>query len=91
MPGLATQPNQFPDTCRKGIFPQAASVYSHLLSRRGLSEEDKPMLKDLPRTAPAEPWIRARASLDPSIRRMIYGPIRPMSEPGFLSRIFRWR
>lgn len=49
------------------------------------------MLTDLPRTARADPWTRARATLDPSIRRMIYGPIRPMAEPGLLWRLFHWR
>ena len=54
------------------------------------------MLKDLPRAAPVDPWTvgpraRPRATLDPSIRRMIYGPIRPMVEPGLLSRLFHWK
>lgn len=50
------------------------------------------MLTDLPRPARTDPWTRARATLDPSIRRMIYGPIRPMAEEqGLLSRLFHWR
>lgn len=30
----------------------------------------------------------ARAPLDPTLRRQMYGPIRPMDEPGFLRRLF---
>ena len=35
--------------------------------------------------------VRQRPNLDPSIRRLIYGPIRPMKEPSLLSKIFHWR
>lgn len=30
----------------------------------------------------------ARPTLDPSLRRSIYGPIRPMDPPGILQRLF---
>ncbi len=33
---------------------------------------------------------RPRQHLDPSMRRKVHGPIRPMKEPGFLERLFRW-
>ncbi len=33
-------------------------------------------------------WQRGRSALDPSIRRMIFGPIRPMETPGLLKRLF---
>ena len=29
-----------------------------------------------------------RAPLDPGMRRMIFGPIRPMERPSFLQRLF---
>ena len=29
-----------------------------------------------------------RTPLDPSMRRMIFGPIRPMERPSFLQRLF---
>lgn len=32
-------------------------------------------------------WQPARASLDPAMRRMIFGPIRPMERPSFLQRL----
>lgn len=35
--------------------------------------------------------VRRRPSLDPSIRRLIHGPIRPMDERSLLSKIFHWR
>jgi hypothetical protein len=35
---------------------------------------------------PAKP----RRHLDPSMRRKVHGPIRPMDEPGFFERLFRW-
>jgi hypothetical protein len=30
-----------------------------------------------------------RRPLDPGMRRMIFGPIRPMEQPGFLQRLLR--
>jgi hypothetical protein len=35
-------------------------------------------------------WAKPRQSLDPSMRRKVHGPIRPMEEPGFFERLFRW-
>lgn len=33
---------------------------------------------------------KPRQNLDPSTRRKLYGPIRPMDEPSLLERLFRW-
>ena len=35
-------------------------------------------------------WAKPRPSLDPSMRRKVHGPIRPMDEPTFFERLFRW-
>ena len=35
-------------------------------------------------------WAKPRQSLDPSMRRKVHGPIRPMEEPSLLERLFRW-
>ena len=35
-------------------------------------------------------WAKPRPILDPSMRRKVHGPIRPMEEPGFFERLFRW-
>lgn len=32
-------------------------------------------------------WQTQRRPLDPSLRRMIFGPIRPMDRPGLLRRL----
>ena len=32
-------------------------------------------------------WQSRRSSLDPGLRRMIFGPIRPMDRPGFFRRL----
>lgn len=37
----------------------------------------------------ADRWARPRQHLDPSIRRKVHGPIRPMDEPSFFERLFR--
>lgn len=33
---------------------------------------------------------KPRQNLDPSMRRKVHGPIRPMDEPSLLARLFRW-
>ncbi len=35
-------------------------------------------------------WPKPRRQLDPGVRRKVHGPIRPMEEPGFFERLFRW-
>lgn len=35
-------------------------------------------------------WAKPRQSLDPSMRRKVHGPIRPMTEPSLIERLFRW-
>ena len=32
-------------------------------------------------------WGMPRRTLDPSMRRKIFGPVRPMEQPGFLQRL----
>ena len=32
-------------------------------------------------------WQSRRSSLDPGVRRMIFGPIRPMERPSLLQRL----
>ena len=33
-------------------------------------------------------WFVPKQSIDPSLRKLIYGPVRPMDRPGFLARLF---
>ncbi|MCB2050499.1 MAG: hypothetical protein KDE63_03630 [Novosphingobium sp.] len=49
------------------------------------------MLKTSDEARPSMRCFQVKPALDPNVRRMIYGPIRPMDEPGLLSRIFHWR
>jgi hypothetical protein len=41
------------------------------------------------RSSQPDRWTMPRPYSDPSLRRMAHGPILPMEEPGFLSRLFR--
>lgn len=49
------------------------------------------MVKTTIRTVQANCFSQHRPALDPSMRRLIHGPIRPMTEPGIIERIFHWR
>ncbi|WP_423142626.1 hypothetical protein ACOYW6_04565 [Parablastomonas sp. CN1-191] len=41
------------------------------------------------RTSRPDAWAAPRPSMDPSLRRMTYGPIRPMNDNrGFFGRLF---
>jgi hypothetical protein len=43
------------------------------------------------RTSRPDSWVQPRPYSDPSSRFRKYGPIRPMEEPGLLSRLFGLR
>jgi hypothetical protein len=40
------------------------------------------------RSSRPDGWVQPRPHQDASLRYMKYGPIQPMEEPGFLSRLF---
>ena len=40
------------------------------------------------RTSRADGWTSPRPHSDANLRRMKYGPIQPMEEPGFFARLF---
>lgn len=48
------------------------------------------MLKSAYEHQSSKRFFQEKLALDPGVRRMIHGPIRPMHEPGLLSRIFHW-
>jgi hypothetical protein len=51
--------------------------------------KDAPMSNYTTHSSLADRWSKPRTQLDPSIRRRIHGPIRPMEEPSFFERLFR--
>ena len=53
--------------------------------------KDAPMSNYTSYSSMSDRWIRPRQSLDPTMRRQVHGPIRPMEEPGLLERLLRWR
>ena len=40
------------------------------------------------RSSRPDTWTQPRPYRDPSLRYMQHGPIQPMEEPGFLTRLF---
>ena len=43
------------------------------------------------RSSKPDSWAYPRPTLDPSLRALAYGPIRPMHEPSWLERLFGLR
>jgi hypothetical protein len=40
------------------------------------------------RSSRPDPWVQPRPHQDASLRYLKHGPIQPMEEPGFLTRLF---
>jgi hypothetical protein len=51
--------------------------------------EDTPMSNYTTHSSLSDRWTKPRPYLDPSNRRRIHGPLRPMEEPSFFERLFR--
>jgi hypothetical protein len=70
-------------------FPGSTLVVSSAAVREGRSIKDAPMSNYTQHSSMSDRWIRPRQSLDPTMRRKVHGPIRPMEEPGLLDWLLR--
>ncbi len=39
------------------------------------------------RSSPPDQWVNPRPTQDPAQRRAIHGPLQPMQQPGWISRL----